>query len=132
VVTDPAVLTTLRQVTPSFGATGAAAVIVLCTDTAVALRDMGTLGRDTLSLVDAGAAAANVALVAAALGLGVSFIRSSNDAALRTVLDMPANVRADLLIAIGWPVPAPLPAAHRAAPPLYWNSFAAGPGRDDR
>jgi nitroreductase len=132
VVTDPAVLTTLRQVTPSFGATGASAVIVLCTDTGTALREMGTLGRDVLSLVDAGAAAANITLVAAALGLGVCFVRSSNDAALGAVLDMPATVRADLLIAIGWPVPAPLPAAHRSSPPIFWNSFATGSGGDHK
>ncbi len=37
-------------------------MIVLCTDTRVAEERMGLLGRDLLSLVDAGAAAENVAL----------------------------------------------------------------------
>lgn len=123
VVTDPRRVRALRSVTPSFGATGAVAVMILCTDTEVALERMGTLGRDLLSLVDAGAAAENVALAAPALGLGVSFIRSANDAALRRVLDLPAHVRPDMMIAIGHPVPRAPAAARIRRPDIYRDRF---------
>jgi nitroreductase len=116
VVTDPRRVRALRSVTPSFGATGNVAVMILCTDVAIATERMGTLGRELLSLVDAGAAAENVALVAPVLGLGVSFIRSANDAALRRVLALPDHIRPDMMIAIGHPVPRP-PAAARARRP---------------
>jgi nitroreductase len=123
VVTDPPRVRSLRSVTPSFGATGNVAVMILCTDTEVALERMGTLGADLLSLVDAGAAAENVALAAPALGLGVSFIRSANDAALRRVLDLPAHVRPDMMIAIGHPVPRPPAAARVRRPEIYRDAF---------
>ena len=42
---------------------------------------MGVQGRDTLSLVDAGAAAENMALAAVALGLATCFVRCANDTA---------------------------------------------------
>ncbi len=129
-VTDPALLLTLRQVTPSFSARGASAVLALCTDEAAALSKMGTLGRDVLSLVDAGAAAENVTLAAAALGLGACFVRSSNEAALRAVLELPPHVRVDLLVAIGRPVASPPPAAHASRPPTYRNTFAVPTGED--
>src|SRR2546427_2903075 len=92
VVTHPGVMRTVRQVTPSFLA-NSPAVIVICTDLERAEASMGVQGRDVLSLVDAGAAAENVALVAVALGLAACFVRSSNDVALQEVLGLPRNVR---------------------------------------
>jgi nitroreductase len=123
VVTDPRRVRTLRLVTPSFGAIGSVAVMVLCTDLAVALERMGTLGRDLLSLVDAGAAAENVAIAAPALGLGVSFIRSANDAALRSVLALPTHIRPDMMIAIGHPVAQPAAAARSRRPEIDRDQF---------
>ncbi len=52
VVTDPDLMRTVRQVTPSFLA-NSPAVIVICTDLDRAEASMGVQGRDTLSLVDA-------------------------------------------------------------------------------
>lgn len=123
VVTDPRRVRALRLVTPSFGATGNVAVLVLCTDLTVAEERMGTLGRDLLSLVDAGAAAENVALAAPELGLGVSFIRSANEAALREVLGLPGYVRPDMMIAIGHPVPRPPAAAQARRPAIDRDQF---------
>jgi len=122
VVTDPGVMRTVRQVTPSFLA-NSPAVIVICTDLERAEASMGVQGRDVLSLVDAGAAAENVALVAVALGLAACFVRSSNDAALQEVLSLPRHVRPDVLIAIGHASAAPTAAMKNPPPVVYRDVF---------
>jgi len=133
VVTDPGVMRTVRQVTPSFLA-NSPAVIVICTDLERAEASMGVQGRDVLSLLDAGAAAENVALVAVALGLAACFVRSSNDAALQEVLSLPRHVRPDVLIAIGHASTAPTAAMKNPPPVVYrdvfgkfWNAPALQP-----
>jgi nitroreductase len=123
IVTDGRLIELLRLVTPSFGAAGAGAVIVLATDLHVAEQRMGLLGREVLSLIDAGAAAENVALAAVALNLGVSFIRSANEAALRPVLELPAHVRPDILIAVGRPSASAVKAARIRRPDIYHDSY---------
>lgn len=122
VMTDPDLMRTVRQVTPSFLA-NSPAVIVICTDLDRAEASMGVQGRDTLSLVDAGAAAENMALTAVALGLATCFVRCANDVALQEVLDIPKNVRPDILVAVGHP--APVPSAPVKNPPavVYRNGF---------
>src|SRR5215831_5110414 len=122
VVRDPAVVRTVREVTPSFLA-DSPAILLICTDLDRAEAAMGRQGRDILSLLDAGAAAQNVALAATALGLGVCFVRSVNDAALRAVLGLPANVRPDILIGIGYPSPTPSPAMRYGKPVVYRDRF---------
>jgi len=122
VVTDPDLMRTVRQVTPSFLA-NSPVVIVICTDLGRAEASMGVQGRDTLSLVDAGAAAENMALAAVALGLATCFVRCANDVALQEVLGIPQNVRPDILVAVGHP--APTPSAPVKNPPaiIYRNGF---------
>src|SRR5215831_20180409 len=122
VISDPAVVRTVREVTPSFLA-DSPAILLICTDLDRAEAAMGRQGRDILSLLDAGAAAQNVALAATALGLGVCFVRSVNDAALRAVLNLPANVRPDILIGIGYPSPTPSPAMRYGKPVVYRDRF---------
>src|SRR5215510_4474369 len=122
VISDPAVVRTVREVTPSFLA-DSPAILLICTDLDRAEAAMGRQGRDILSLLDAGAAAQNVALAATALGLGVCFVRSVNDAALRAVLNLPANVRPDILVGIGHPSPTPSPAMRYGNPVVYRNRF---------
>lgn len=130
VVHDPAIVRTVRQVTPSFLA-NAAAVILICTDLGRAEAAMGTQGRDILSLLDAGAAAENVALAAAALGVGVCFVRSANDVALREVLDLPENVRPDILIGIGHPA-ATRSARPRMRVPIVFRNRFGDPWKEER
>ena len=122
VVTDPDLMRTVRQVTPSFLA-NSPAVIVICTDLDRAEASMGVQGRDTLSLVDAGAAAENMALAAVALGLATCFVRCANDVALQVVLDMPKNVRPDILVAVGHPTPTPTPPVKNPPAVIYRNGF---------
>ena len=122
VVTDPGQMRTLRQVTPSFLA-NSPAVIVICTDLERAEASMGIQGRDVLSLLDAGAAAENVALAAVGLGLAACFVRSSNDVALQEVLGLPENVRPDVLIAVGHASPTPTPAIKNPPAVVYREAF---------
>jgi nitroreductase len=122
VVTDPRVVKTVRDVTPSFLA-NSPALIVVCTDLERAEASMGRQGRDILSLLDAGAAAENVALAAPALGVGISFVRSVNDSALREVLGLPEHVRPDILIGVGHPAATPSPAPPRRPAVVFRDRF---------
>ena len=122
VVSDPRMVKTVRDVTPSFLA-NPVVIIVICTDLDRAEASMGRQGREILSLLDAGAAAENVALAAPALGVGVSFVRSVNDSALGEVLELPENVRVDILIGVGHPAPTPSPAAPRREPVVFRDRF---------
>jgi nitroreductase len=122
VVTDPRMVKTVRDVTPSFLA-NAVAIIVICTDLERAEISMGRQGRDILSLLDAGAAGENIALAAPAVGVGISFVRSVNDAALQEVLELPDHVRVDLLIGVGHPAPTPSPPAPRRPPVVFRDRF---------
>jgi nitroreductase len=124
VVSDPKLVKTVRDVTPSFLA-NAVAVIVVCTDLERAEASMGRQGREILSLLDAGAAAENMALAAPALGVGISFVRSVNDTALQEVLELPDHVRVDILVGVGHPAPTPSPAAPRRDPIVFRNRFGA-------
>jgi nitroreductase len=122
VIDDPRMVKTVRDVTPSFLA-NPVAILAICTDLERAEISMGRQGRDILSLLDAGAAAENVALAAPALGIGISFVRSVNDSALAEVLELPSHVRVDLLIGVGHPARRPSPAAPRREPVVFRNRF---------
>jgi nitroreductase len=122
VVSDPRMVKTVRDVTPSMLA-NPVAVIVVCTDLERAEVSMGRQGREILSLLDAGAAAENIALAAPALGVGISFVRCVNDSALEEVLELPEHVRVDILIGVGHPAPTPSPAAPRREPVIFRDRF---------
>ena len=101
IIDSPKYMKLLRGVTPSFLA-NAPAALVICTDLPKALEVMGTQGRDILSLLDAGAAAENIALQAVELGLGVSFVRSATEDAVKRALDIPERYRVDIIIGVGY------------------------------
>jgi nitroreductase len=117
VVTDPGVVRTIRAVMPSF-VSNAPAAIVICTDLDRVAALMGERGRDLVSHIDVGTAAENICLAATALGLGVCFAQSSTGAALRAVLDLPPNVRPDMVVQVGWPAAATRPRIHIDPPPV--------------
>jgi len=110
VVKDPRLVRTVVEVTPSYIGTLPAAIIVIVTDEEIAEAQMGMQGRVHLSRIDAGAATEHIALAAVELGLGCYLFRSSNEAALRAVLDLPPSVRVDWLAAVGRPAETPSPA----------------------
>ena len=123
-VTDPDLVRTVRDVTPSFLA-NPPAIFVICTDLERAEASMGVQGRDVLSLVDAGAAAENLVLAAVALGLATCFVRSANDVALQEVLELPRSVRPDVLIAVGHPSPTPSPPMKSPPPLVFRNRYGS-------
>src|SRR5439155_5101685 len=115
VVNAPPLVKTVVEVTPSYIGTMPAAIIVILTDLERAEAQMGTQGREQLARIDAGAAAENIALAAVELGIGCYLFRSSNEAALRAVLDLPPAVRVEWLAAVGHPAAKPslVPKARR-------------------
>ena len=119
IVKDARLVKTVVEVTPSYIGTLPAAIIVILTDLDHAEVQMGTQGREQLSRIDAGAAAENVALAAVELGIGCYLFRSSNEAALRAVLDLPPKVRVEWLAAVGKPAAIPSPAPKAARQVVY-------------
>jgi nitroreductase len=65
----------------------------------------------------------NIALAAASLALGVCFVRSANEAALREVLELPDSLRPDILVAVGHPASTPSPGVKAPAPIAYRDRF---------
>jgi nitroreductase len=122
VVDDPGIVRTLRQVMPSF-ISNAPAAIVVCTDLDLVAHLMGERGRDTVSRIDAGTAAQNIALAATALGLGACFSQSSTEPAVRAVLDLPEHVRPEIVVAVGRVPERPSQAVRMRRPPIDHNRF---------
>ena len=121
-VDDPRHMRLLRGVTPSFLA-NAPAALVICTDLTKALEVMGKQGRDVLSLLDAGAAAENVALQAEELGVGVSFVRSATESAVKRALDIPERFRVDIIIGVGYKSRNRPPPMKGQRPVVHHNSY---------
>jgi nitroreductase len=101
VVDDPAVISAIRQISPSLLA-DPPLLIVIYTDLAVASEKVGRVA-ERCSAVDAGAAGENVLLAATALGLGSQFTMISTMAGVQTILGLPDYCRVDLIIPIGFP-----------------------------
>ena len=125
IVDDPDYVKLVKGVTPSFLA-NAPAILVIVTDLPKALEVMGIQGRDVLSLLDAGAAAENIALRAMELGLAVSFVRSATTLALSHVLNIPERFRIDLLIGVGYPSKSGLSAPMKGQPPVIHQNIFGG------
>jgi nitroreductase len=123
VVRDPRLVKTLVEVTPSYIGTRPAAVFLILTDVAGSEAQMGTQGRDHLSLTDAGAAAEHVALASVELGLGCYMFRCSNESALRAILDIPRHVRIDMLCAVGRPAATPSTAVKGPKQTVYVDGW---------
>lgn len=124
IVDDPVLMTTARHVLPGF-MTNAPAMMVLCSDVREAEQRMGPRGVDHATRLDAGAACAYLSLMAQALGLGICTITSWTDAAVRALLNLPAHVRPDVTVAIGY-VPASPPKPLRGfKTSLYHNGYGA-------
>lgn len=122
VVNNPQSLRLLKGVTPSFLANATAAIVII-TDVDKAERTMGTQGREILSLLDAGAAAENMALMAVELGLGASFVRSSTEKAAKYVLDIPDNYRLDIIVGFGYKSPNRPPPMKGSSPLVHHNRY---------
>jgi nitroreductase len=123
VTTDVRLIRSIRQVCPGW-LNNAPAMMAICTDTRLAHEVFGA-SADKATVLDSGAAAAYVSLAAPALGLGICFVTSWSADAVQGVLDLPTQIRADILLAIGHPVPNPPKAAPRFKPFLHRERYGS-------
>ena len=93
--TGAAVLWLVSQVRLGFGLAGPR------TDLVRAEGVMGRRGVDHATRLDAGAACANLALMAQTLGLGICTITSWTEPAVQALLDLPSHIRPDVTVAVG-------------------------------
>ncbi|MFI6901338.1 nitroreductase family protein [Nonomuraea sp. NPDC050394] len=125
VVDDPALLATARQVLPGF-LNNAPAMLALCTD----LDQAGTTGGprmvEHVSRLDSGAACAHLALMAQTLDLGVCTVTSWADEAVRALFGLPAHIRPDVTVAVGYVTKETAsPAVRGFTSGLHHNAFGA-------
>ena len=122
VVDDPALISAIRQISPSLLAEPPLLIIIF-TDLSVASDKVGRVA-ERCSAVDAGAAGENVLLAATALGLGSQFTMISTMAGIQTILGLPDHFRVDLIIPVGQPATNPKSVKHhRDANRVYHNHF---------
>ena len=110
VVEDPSAIRRVRAFSP--GMLGVpAAIVVICTDGALADRAEVQLDRDVTPWFDVGTAAMNMMLAAHALGLGSCPVTSFSKSAVGVVLRLPPGVAPEFIVQVGHPAE-----SRRAAP----------------
>jgi nitroreductase len=124
VVDDRRLVQTIRQVCPGF-VNNAPALVAVCSDLERAEEVVGTRGVHVVARLDAGAAAGYMALAAPALGLGICVVTSWTEAAVQAVLGLPAQVRPEVLVAVGHPVPNPPRGMRRFDPIVHHDRYGA-------
>jgi nitroreductase len=100
VVRDPKTVRLVKQVSPGILGTPTALLLIF-TDLEVT-KELGKLG-NVCSIIDAGAAAENVALAAADLGIGACFTKSYSEAGVKEILNIPNNFRTEVMLQLGYP-----------------------------
>ncbi len=104
VVTDPTVKEMVRKVSPGIFATPAA-FVVICAEAAPDASDWD----ERTYLADCSIAAQNIMLAAHALGLGTCVALSYARSAVQEILDIPDQVKPELVITLGYPAEDPAP-----------------------
>lgn len=104
VTRDPEKIDLISTIGPGFYGTPTA-LIVICTDLERAERFGVRVGRDDSTWIDVGTAAMNMQLMAHALGLGSTPVTSVSRSGLREALELPEQLRADLILQLGHPAP---------------------------
>jgi nitroreductase len=122
VVTDPTVKEMVRKVSPGIFATPAA-FIVICAEIAPDARDWD----ERTYLADCSIAAQNIMLAAHALGLGTCIALSYARSAVQEILDIPDQVKPELVVTLGYPAEDPVPPPRL---PLSQIVFADKYGKD--
>lgn len=142
VADDPDLVRKLDMVSP--GLSGKPPVIVVAlSDRDYARAKGGAKAADEFAALDVAYACENLMLAAADAGLGTCAIKSYNDDAVRSLLDVPENLVVELLISLGYPDPAKAPRAPKRKPQeevLRFNECASwgaeaetpGPGHPDQ
>lgn len=121
-VTDAALVGTLREVCPGF-VNDAPAAIAICSDLELTEALVGRRGCELVARIDAGAAAGYLSLAAPALGLGVCIVTSWSESAVQEVLELPATVRPEILVAVGYPAAQPSKTVKATPPTVHWDRY---------
>ncbi len=116
VVNDAELIEEVRRASPGFYGS-CPTLIVICTDIVAA-------EEDPTAIFDAGASAENIALAATALGLGVGFVKSYPEAALKRILGIPGNIRTEIVVKLGYSDPTQPKAPRALKSPASLNQFA--------
>jgi nitroreductase len=125
VVDDPRLLRTAREVLPGY-VNNSTAMIIICSNLDRIERVAGVRGVDHTSRLDSGAAAAHLALAAQCYGIGTCTVTSWSETAVRTLFDLPANIRPDITVALGYiPNKAPPGPKGGFGPSIHHNVFGS-------
>nr|WP_283095223.1 nitroreductase family protein [Nocardioides alcanivorans] len=122
VVDDPQLLDAARQLLPGW-VNNAPVMIVHCTDLQKAADVGGEHSIDLSTRLDAGAAAAHLALMAQVLGLGTCTITSWTETIVKTLLGLPDHIRPDVTTAVGWVPKTPPKPAKGFKTSLHYNRY---------
>lgn len=114
VVREPAGVRKVKLFSPGLGGEPTT-LIILCSDQSV---DAST------AIMDVSMAAQNVMLAATDKGLGSCVIRSHNQNALQTLLNLPAHVVPELIVALGYPAkPGRNPGRRPLEEVVHWEKW---------
>jgi nitroreductase len=126
-VDNPALVRKLRLLAP--GMLGEPpALVAICTDWRRA-REAGVKSEELNTWVDLGAAMQNMLLTAYELGLGAGPVTSFSRSGVQALLHLPPEVRPELLVCVGYPLPQPRLKRQGAQAPVsaaeltFWNYY---------
>ncbi|MGA3404951.1 MAG: nitroreductase family protein [Candidatus Bathyarchaeia archaeon] len=114
-VTDRNLIEMIRKASPGFYGI-CPTLLVICTDLSAAEGD------DT-AIFDAGASAENIALAATAMNLGVGFVKSYPEVAVKKILNIPEGVRTEMIVKLGYKHPDQPKAPRTLRSPAYLNRY---------
>lgn len=125
VVDDPRLIRTAREVLPGY-VNNSTAMIIICSNLDQIERVAGVRGVEHTSRLDSGAAAAHLALAAQCYGIRTCTVTSCSETAVRTLFDLPANIRPDITVALGY-LPDKAPPAPKGSfgPSIHHNAFGS-------
>jgi nitroreductase len=114
VIREPANIRKVKMFSPGLGG-DPAALIVMCSDQSA---------EASTAIMDVSIAAQNVMLAATDNGVGSCVVRSHNQSALQTLLNIPTHVVPELIVALGYPA---RPARHPGRRPIeelvHWEEY---------
>lgn len=117
IVTDKNLIEMIRKASPGFYGS-CPALLVICTDVSAA-------EGDTTAIFDAGASAENIALAATAMNLGVGFVKSYPEIAVKKILSIPDGVRTEIIVKLGYRQPDQPKAPQTLKSPAHLNQYGA-------
>lgn len=122
VVRDRERIRRLRMVSPGMPGPPPC-VIAVCQDVESAERRGAAVGRHKLTLFDSAMATQNILLAAHAIGLGTCTVVSFHAEAVRSVLELPAEVEPILLVTVGRAAEAPAVPARQTKEVAFYETY---------